>query len=400
MNGKLSSCKVNVTIRDANNKIYECELYGDRLLAKTIRAKDGSAVPKGIFSKKQKLLTIYPDNNIYEGTFKKGMKDGRGKMFYANGDFFEGDWKNDVISGKGTYIWKNGEYYKGSLKNGARDGKGKMFYSNDEIYDGNWKYDVRSGKGRTIAKDGSVHSDLWHDGEIKKIKTQKPDSEISNYGEEHRRNVEVVRREFANGDIYEGEFNDDGKREGIGKCFYSDGDVYEGEWLNDRKDGKGKQIYANGDIYEGEWENDDMCGKGRYMWVDGEIYEGFWRDGVREGVGTCKYKNGYEYVGNWKNDQRDGNGKFIDENGRTVYSGKWKEDETKNDINKKYDVKDLELRKKTEKKEIVISEIEAFRDNLEIMRKNSKRLKSSEIGNCDLIFSKSTTIEYTASYKL
>ena len=36
----------------------------------------------------------YPNNDIYEGDFLDGIRDGRGKYFYAaNGDKYDGEWR-------------------------------------------------------------------------------------------------------------------------------------------------------------------------------------------------------------------------------------------------------------------------------------------------------------------
>jgi hypothetical protein len=50
---------------------------------------------------------------------------------------------------------------------------------------------------------------------------------------------------FANGDIYEGEF-ENGNRQGQGTYTWTDQSYYKGEWLADKMNGKG--VYANSDI--------------------------------------------------------------------------------------------------------------------------------------------------------
>lgn len=50
---------------------------------------------------------------------------------------------------------------------------------------------------------------------------------------------------FANGDIYEGEF-ENGNRQGEGAYTWTDQSYYRGEWLADKMDGKG--VYANAEI--------------------------------------------------------------------------------------------------------------------------------------------------------
>lgn len=61
---------------------------------------------------------------------------------------------------------------------------------------------------------------------------------------------------FANGDIYEGEF-ENGNRQGQGCYTWTDQSYYKGEWLADKMNGKG--IYANSEIeLEGYFENDNF----------------------------------------------------------------------------------------------------------------------------------------------
>ena len=40
---------------------------------------------------------IYDYSEIYEGTWKKKLKDGQGKMIYSNGDCYEGNWIENKI---------------------------------------------------------------------------------------------------------------------------------------------------------------------------------------------------------------------------------------------------------------------------------------------------------------
>lgn len=53
---------------------------------------------------------------------------------------------------------------------------------------------------------------------------------------------------------YIGNLKDD-KREGYGKCEYTDGSKYEGEWRDDEREGEGKYYDKDGMlIQEGIWE--------------------------------------------------------------------------------------------------------------------------------------------------
>ena len=55
-------------------------------------------------------------------------------------------------------------------------------------------------------------------------------------------------------DVYEGERNEAGEKEGYGTMRFDNGDVYEGEYKADKNDGRGTYRNASGDVYEGEWK--------------------------------------------------------------------------------------------------------------------------------------------------
>ena len=44
-------------------------------------------------------IQLYPDGAKYEGMFRDGLFQGRGKMSQANGDVYLGYWNNDKATG-------------------------------------------------------------------------------------------------------------------------------------------------------------------------------------------------------------------------------------------------------------------------------------------------------------
>ena len=72
---------------------------------------------------------------------------------------------------------------------------------------------------------------------------------------------ETVISEFASGDVYEGEFQENLFR-GRGKMTYANGNFYEGEWADDKKHGKGTFTYASGAVEVGCYEADAPVGQG------------------------------------------------------------------------------------------------------------------------------------------
>ena len=58
---------------------------------------------------------------------------------------------------------------------------------------------------------------------------------------------------LENGSRYEGYWNEEGYKCGMGKQLWVDGSLYEGYWENDKANGRGRLIHADGDVYDGEW---------------------------------------------------------------------------------------------------------------------------------------------------
>ena len=84
----------------------------------------------------------------YTGDCKEGKANGKGKS--AGTDEYEGEFINGYPDGKGMYIWKDGHYYDGSFKKGKKEGEGNMYYESvsgdDSIITGFWKKDKYFGQ--------------------------------------------------------------------------------------------------------------------------------------------------------------------------------------------------------------------------------------------------------------
>ena len=174
--------------------------------------------------------------------------------------------------------------------------------------------------------------------------------------------------EFKNGNIYQGNWNNNLKMEGLGKYFlkedkvlaegiWDDGnliyarvflpndDIYEGEMKDSIFHGKGKLIMSNGDIYEGDFVNGEKEGNGKLIFEDKTEYEGHFEKGEFHGKGNMKWANGYNYKGEFigprlcgigfltnphgdiyeggfENSLFNGKGKYIYENG-DIYEGEF-----------------------------------------------------------------------------
>lgn len=80
------------------------------------------------------------ENGVYQGSFKNGLKEGKGLYKYPNGDVYEGEWLNNEKSGYGIYKYSEGFFYEGNFKHNLKDGPGK-FHKDGLIIEGLWEQD-------------------------------------------------------------------------------------------------------------------------------------------------------------------------------------------------------------------------------------------------------------------
>lgn len=110
----------------------------------------------------------------YFGELVNGKRHGKGRMEFENYDSYEGEWVDGKMEGKGVYLFwdmEKDEYteqYDGGFKNNVREGVGKMTYANLDIYIGEWKNDQRSGNGVLICSDGRFFHGQWNDDKIER----------------------------------------------------------------------------------------------------------------------------------------------------------------------------------------------------------------------------------------
>lgn len=233
----------------------------------------------------------YPNGDYYEGKWKKGTPNGIGTMNYANGDVYSGNWAFGLKEGQGTMTYANNNSYKeyiGEWKEDKPNGKGKMTFSNNSIYNGdwvlgqmegfgtmeytndskfkeytgNWKSSKPNGTGKMIFLDNSVYDGSWIYGQMR--------------GQ--------GKLTYKNGDMFLGTFNATGR---VGKLTEANGNWYNGEWNNDKfvkgtcYFDKGKDNKYEGEIINGNYYN----GKG-VIRLDGNYYDGTWTNG--KFVGDCE----------------------------------------------------------------------------------------------------------------
>ena len=80
----------------------------------------------------------FDNGDIYEGSFKDGLKHGKGKLKTRNDRSYEGDWKNDKPHGFGINTFPNGKIYTGRFENGKPVGDGQWTYADGRTFNGTW----------------------------------------------------------------------------------------------------------------------------------------------------------------------------------------------------------------------------------------------------------------------
>jgi len=123
--------------------------------------------------------------------------------------------------------------------------------------------------------------------------------------------------QYANGEVYKGTLDGKQKRTARGSYYYLNGDSFEGQWANDVREGKGKLLFADGGIFEGEFNKDEIC-KGKYRDKDGNLYEsvddGCFVRGKLQGKGKMRRVQGDTYEGEFQDGKCSGQGKMIYKN--------------------------------------------------------------------------------------
>lgn len=113
------------------------------------------------------------------------------------------------------------------------------------------------------------------------------------------------KKEYNNGDIYEGCTDVEGRRNGKGKYTWADGSYYDGDWVNNKKQGLGEYKFNDGSLFSGNWINDKRDGFGKSISSSGNTFEGMYKNNMKNGEGIQTYTVGNIKVvknGIFKND--------------------------------------------------------------------------------------------------
>lgn len=77
----------------------------------------GFAVSLVLFSRfRHRFFKLYPGGQAYQGSFRMGLREGRGSVTFTEGAIYEGRFRDDRIDGQGTL-------HISSVMPGAEDGE-------------------------------------------------------------------------------------------------------------------------------------------------------------------------------------------------------------------------------------------------------------------------------------
>ena len=96
----------------------------------------------------------------YKGDWRRGIREGKGKIDFPNNEFYDGTFRNNAFNGFGTYFFQNGNKYVGEWKNGIEDGKGVFYFSSGEKYEGRFQNGVYLGNSKDYFSEADENNKL------------------------------------------------------------------------------------------------------------------------------------------------------------------------------------------------------------------------------------------------
>jgi len=251
-----------------------------------------------------------------------GDRQGKGKMTYNNGNYYEGGFVDSKFEcDRGVYHWADGDEYEGSWKAGERDGKGRFQNMNGSVEYVQYEHSEAKGDGLLWSADRKIaHKTLdgyrkskisltmaanlakeMFDLPVPKLATSAVSSSFFSSLFATRKagpDGNMLYKDHGNWGSYDGELDEAGHRQGKGKMTYACGDYYKGYFVDDTYD----------------------CDRGVYHWADGEEYDGGWKAGERHGKGCFENADGTVEYSNFENGEPTGEGVTFSADHETAYT--------------------------------------------------------------------------------
>lgn len=149
-----------------SNEYYEGEFLKTLANGEGVYHYNNNSIYQGSFADgipNGKGKISYEDGSYFEGCFVNGEKV-YGKSVWKNGDYYQGEIKNELFNGHGIYEWNKNRKYEGMWKDGKMDGKGKITYNDGSYYEGDFVDNVRCGQGKYQWNKDKYYEGEWRNG--------------------------------------------------------------------------------------------------------------------------------------------------------------------------------------------------------------------------------------------
>ncbi|TNV80029.1 hypothetical protein FGO68_gene3718 [Halteria grandinella] len=202
------------------------------------------------------------------------------KIEDENGNIYIGSLSQKQYEGYGVLYEKaKNKVYEGEFRNGVKEGKGRTYTIGEDnmghCYQGRFK------DGKYQDEEGVYR---WPEGE----------RYIGAFNENSQEGIGLYRYSTP-GDIYLGTYHD-GLKHGLG-LHSKQGDTYLGDFQGDTSQGWGLyRLSLLGETYMGQWRGGAFHGMGAYEQADGQVYVGSFENDVRHGSGVVIGQGGFRAV--------------------------------------------------------------------------------------------------------
>ena len=166
-------------------------------------------------SQNKKINTYQSKNNIknlikiFEGIFTNGVKNGKFNVYNEkNSKIFEGEFVDDLKNGKGIEFNNGKIIFEGEYKDDLKNGKGIEYKNGYKVYEGNFENNYFNGNGTLFYNDGKIQYQgiikngfFWEDGFYYDINGEKTKF-INGFPSKNKKYIENFKIYYSSGKIH------------------------------------------------------------------------------------------------------------------------------------------------------------------------------------------------------
>lgn len=174
---------------------------------------------------------VWPNGAEYMGQWQRGRASGRGYMKHADGDTYCGEWQEGRAHGQGVYAFHLGPaVYEGRFKRDLRDGSGVERWMDGSVYAGEYRAGAKHGVGEQRWPDGTTYDGTWISNEIHGYGRYTLRSGATYEGQWQSSVIHGIGKyTWPSGKVYEGQYSHDVKQ-GFGVLCLQSGKRQPGFW--------------------------------------------------------------------------------------------------------------------------------------------------------------------------